>query len=370
MSSNNIKINAVVKKAKTKAILQDLSRLGVSNIHVAAGRTPALESPKGLMRIISGKDTLVSDPVDVISFFCNAGDEIQAMDTIVAKARLTVPGQGVVYSQQLDINDKHPLCSWSDLAKTEKINVNYYDNLVGINCVVQRGHGDEIARVILDSGSGVPTMTYGTGTGVRDKLGLLRITIPAEKEVLTLITTTWDAPELLEKIIAVGKLDQPGKGFINTFPVKRGIINTKVTSSSTKYAADMEQIIATLDKIQGSMDWRKAATEDRQHRTRRVFFSGQDLHVICNDGCGVTLVKAAMEVGAAGATIEKLSLKTSDINNTKLSRAREICTMMVPDDKLSVIIDAMRDAGATDDKSQAIIFSNPAPQAFTYLKSS
>lgn len=370
MSSSNMRINAVVRKTNTTEVVNELTKLGVSHIHIATGRTPVFDNPKGFMRIISGKDTLISHPVDFISFFCNESDETQAMDIIFAKGKLSIPGQGVVYSQQLEVNGKHPLCEWQSLAQTEKQDVNYFDNLIGINCVVQRGHGDEIARVILESGSGVPTMTYGIGTGVRDKLGLLRITIPAEKEVLTLVTTTWDAPMLLEKMISVGKLDQPGRGFINTFPIKKGIVNTKVSSSSTRYAADMEQIIATLDKIQGNMDWRKNQSEASIGGSKRAYFSGKDLHVICNDGCGVDLVKAAMEVGAAGATIEKLSLRSKKASDTKISKAREICTMMVPDAKLSVIVDAINNAGALDDKSQAIIFSGPAPQAFTYLKSS
>ena len=369
MTHKVIRINASVVRSRTKQIVDTLKKVGVLNIYVTAGRGPLLEPPVGLVRFLSGRDVLRSQPVDFISFFVKPKDEEKALNLIVAKGKLTIPGMGTAYTQELDLSKQHPLCALNDLSNVEAKKVEYYTNLVGISCVVQRGQGDDIARVVLESATAVPTISYGVGTGIRDKLGLLRITIPAEKEVLSLVTTSWDAGELLETMISKGKLDQPGKGFINTFPIKQGIINTKVSSEQTKHAASMEQVIAAIDGIKGGMEWRKERGEHGYKGQKRAFFGGCDLNVICNDGAGVDLVKAAMQSGAQGATIEKLTLRGPlSKDKEQLQRAREVCKMMVPKDKLEDIVAAMVSAGALSDKAQAMLYSCEVDQAFTYIK--
>jgi hypothetical protein len=54
-------------------------------------------------------------------------------------------------------------------------------DLSGIGCILPRGLGDPIARIALELGTCVPAITFGIGTGLRDRLGLLRIAIPAER---------------------------------------------------------------------------------------------------------------------------------------------------------------------------------------------
>ena len=372
MKRQIIRINASVDRSRTKIILQKLGEAGIKDIHVNSGRGPLLENPTGLIAILSGKETLTSHPVDCISFFVEDHEEESALDLLVSNGKLTIPGMGTAYSQKYTLNNKHPQCVLNNVKQSEKSPNRYYSNLVGIACIVQRGQGDSIARVVLESGSAVPTITYGTGTGVRDKLGLLRITIPAEKEVVTLITTSWDADDLVEDMIRTGRLDQPGKGFINTFDINKGILNTKVSSGGSKHAASMEQIIAAIDKSEGGLEWRKDANHGRHAGNQRHYFSGQDLNVICNDGTGVDLVKAAMDGGAAGATIEKISLREESNKSAQegLSRAREICKLMVPTDKVEQIIGAMTKANAFGDKAKAMIFDAPVHKAFTYLQKS
>lgn len=370
MDEKIIRINASISHHRTKYVVKDLKRIGVANINIAAGRVPSLEAPVGILRFLSSKDALKSQPVDFVTFFVRPKDEELALRVVVQSGHLTIPGMGSAYSQEFTIKGYHPQCRWHELKKSNPPEANFYTNLVGISCVVNRGEGDAIARVVLESGAAVPTITFGSGKGIRDKLGLLRITIPAEKEVLNLVTTSWDADDLLESMINVGKLDQPGKGFINSFPIKQGIINTKVSSDRSKHAASMDQVILALDNIQGNMEWRRNMSQSSYMGRRRNFFSGIDLGVICNDGYGHELVQAAMEAGAQGATIEKISLRGKcEESNQDLSRAREICKMLIPSDKAIEIVTSMEKAGAFADKAKSIVFQSEVDQAFTYMKS-
>ena len=76
-----------------------------------------------------------------------------------------------------------------------------------------------------------------------------------------------------------------------------------------------------------------------------------------------------MAAGASGATIEKRRLLGKAEKDEKyVSRAREVCRMTVPADKVEEINKALKEAGATDEGSQAMVYSYPIDKAFTYMK--
>ena len=57
-----------------------------------------------------------------------------------------------------------------------------------LSCVVcvlsDPGSGESLAKAALDLGICVPLVTFGTGNYMRDQLGLIRITISPEKEIV------------------------------------------------------------------------------------------------------------------------------------------------------------------------------------------
>jgi hypothetical protein len=218
-------------------------------------------------------------------------------------------------------------------------------------------------------GAAVPTITYGIGMGIRDRLGLLRIAIPADKEVFNLIVPAWSEEAVFEAMIAAGRLDLPGRGFVSSFPVRHALMNTKISSDRSRYAAaSIEQIIAAMDKLTGATQWR--AEHVAFFGPRRQVFRGRDLHIICNEGTGVALVKAAMQVGAAGATIEKLKLlPRPEAQGRQPSPARELCRLMVSEAARPIILQAIEDAGALNDNVEAMLYHGEVLKAFTYVPS-
>ena len=362
-----MKITAILHHRHTNTVLTALRHSGVTDIYHNAGRAPMFSANGGLTTLLSGKRALENNPVDVLSLFIEPAGERDAMRLIAHHGKLTRPGMGSVYSEKYELNHAHPLCQISTVAVHDTPDIAFYQDLVGIYCVVQRGQGDTIARVVLDLGASVPTITYGIGMGIRDRLGLLRITIPAEKEVLNLVVSPWDAGEILEAMITAGRLDLPGRGFINTFKVHHALMNTKISAGRSRHAAaSIEHIIGAIDSLKGSTVWR-AGDEDFLGPKRR-FFGGRDLNIICNDDAGVALVKAAMSAGGTGATLEKLKLlPCPDANGPQLSPAREVCKLMVSAETMPAIIQAMEQAGALSDDVQAMIYHGEIPKAFTYV---
>jgi hypothetical protein len=286
---------------------------------------------------------------------------------IADKGQLTLPGRGSVSSEYMEIIRHHELCRENPVSHFQAAAIPLQSELMGICCIVQRGQGDMVARVALDTGAAVPLINYGTGTGVRDKMGLLRITIPADKEIIGLTTSAYDAEVVMELMIEAGKLDQPGRGFIYAYPVRKGILNLKVTRGPQRHAASIEQIVATLDHIQGGIEWRKRSAIDQ--KKKRNYLTGlNDLTLICDEGRANRLVKIAMQAGAAGATIFRMKhLCKEGSPASSIALSREGASMIVSEGQINTIADALAEAGAFSEKGHGLLVARPAPQAFTYM---
>jgi len=98
-----------------------------------------------------------------------------------------------------------------------------------ITVIVQRGKTDPIVKAMMEAGAGGATISFGRGTGVRERLGLLGIAIQQEKEIIVTVTPKAITERVFEAMVKAGKLDHPGMGFAYTQDVGRvvGLIPTK-----------------------------------------------------------------------------------------------------------------------------------------------
>ena len=227
-----IKINIILNKELSPALVDDLHALGVKQFYVQVARTSILEKTNGISNFFN-RSSLSTYPVEIISLFVDEKHEDSLMSYLTRKYDLKTPGKGSIYSQEITITHAHP-----DYITEQDINLkigqgeNFFHQLMGIVCIVQRGEGDKINKIALNYGASVPATTYGEGSGVRDKLGLLRITIPPEKELTNLTISKHDAEAMMEMYITQGKLDEPGRGFAYLYPIKQGLVNTKISRNN------------------------------------------------------------------------------------------------------------------------------------------
>ena len=91
-----------------------------------------------------------------------------------------------------------------------------------ITCIVQRGIADIVVKAAQKAGAQGATVFYAHGTGVRQRrLGVLGVTVNAEKEVIYIVASTDQADRIFEKMFLAGKLDTPGMGMIYTTPIDK-----------------------------------------------------------------------------------------------------------------------------------------------------
>jgi len=220
-------------------------------------------------------------------------------------------GRGSIFVQSIGLQRFESLSFDTD--KLEKLSTEGklpHEEHILFTCIVPRGLGDSVARAILDQGVCVPIVFYGTGVGLRDRLGLMRITVPVEKEVLWFAVPRSDMNHLERSIITKARLDVPGQGFLYQFFVRAPVVNLRVRYGKPIHAATMEQVITALDEVRGSSEWRRFGSrksesfgKGKSDRNRALFFIGEEEDV-------EAFRRTAMENGARGATLNELEMRS------------------------------------------------------------
>ena len=257
------------------------------------------------------------------------------MARIVKATDLKMGGRGCIFTKQISLHRSAPLGF-----DTEKL-----DRLCGrtektapekhalISCTVPRGSGNSLAEAVLELGICVPVIFFGTGVGLRDKLGLMRITIPVEKEIIWFLVPRSDAELVAKTLIPRARLDVPGQGFLYKNYVYAPVVNLRIRQGKRMYAASMEQVIAAMDEVRGSSDWRRLGSrrqegggDENKSNIRGIYFIGEEADV-------ELFRKTAMECGARGATLNYLEMHSCDNllhGQAKESHSRQLCDIIAP----------------------------------------
>ncbi|MDR2922336.1 MAG: hypothetical protein LBU85_03210 [Treponema sp.] len=315
----------------THALDQFLAELALPEVFTQRAKQMSLEDKHGFLgRQIT---RLEESRAVIYRIYVPAEYEMGMVNRIVDITDLKIGGRGCIIVQHIDnyrsnrllydIEKLDKLCGRSETAAQKEHAL--------ISCIVPRGQGDSLAEALLELGICVPIVFFGTGVGLRDRLGIMRITVPIEKEILWFIVPASDAILVEKIIIPRAGLDIPGRGFLYTMYIHAPVVNLRVRHGKRAHAATMEQIIAALDEVRGSSDWRRfgsrnsdSAGRNRSTSTRALFFIGEEDDV-------EIFRKVAMENGARGATLNELELrsytaKTQD--EAKESHSRLLCDIV------------------------------------------
>jgi hypothetical protein len=316
----------------TGALDQCLAELALPEVFIQRAKQMSLVDRQGFLGL-RPITKLEESRAFIYRIYVPSVYEMGLVNRIVEVTDLKLGGRGCILVQHVDYYR-----SVSLPFDTEKL-----DRLCGrsvratqkehalISCIVPRGRGDSLAEALLDLGVCVPIVFFGAGRGLRDKLGIMRITVPIEKEIIWFIVPASDAALVEKIIIPRAGLDIPGRGFLYTTYVHAPVVNLRVRHGKRIHAATMEQVIAALDEVRGSSDWRRfgsnkqeSADKNRSSSTRALFFIGEEDDV-------ETFRKAAMENGARGATLNQLEMHSyiaQTQGEAKESHSRLLCDIV------------------------------------------
>ncbi|PPR77974.1 MAG: hypothetical protein CFH01_01258 [Alphaproteobacteria bacterium MarineAlpha2_Bin1] len=93
-------------------------------------------------------------------------------------------------------------------------NITYLSDACLITCILQTGLAEEVLEAAKNIGAQGATINYARGTGIRERMGLLGVTVDEQKEVIRIIVSEDQADMVFEAMYLAGKLDTPGKGIM------------------------------------------------------------------------------------------------------------------------------------------------------------
>ncbi len=365
------KITCIADVRLTARIEAEADRMGLRESYSERGKQVALQA-RPFWQPFGRRFLLMDAPSDLIRFYVPRAHELAAMARLAAAADLFLPGRGSVFAEDVVLVGDG-LRLWDEprldaapppwVAETRLAPAPYEQ----IFCILPRGRGNELARTFLDMGLGLPIVSYGEGMGMRDRLGLLRIAIPQEKEILWVLAPPGDADFVVDVAIRKGNLREPGNGFIGRIPVRALAVNSRMHLARRRHVATMEQVISTLDQLRGSTDWRRmtsaARPTDARRSDERIRFT-----LVCEEGAAAACVHAALDAGAGGATLSRLSRRAPDPRENEeevamASHARECCDLVVPRALSETLEEAVARAGLFEEPANGFMEIGPIRNA-------
>jgi nitrogen regulatory protein PII len=299
------RITLVIHHGLCMEALELLKSIGVNSVMLESARTARIRIKTTLLDFLGFSDPIEDSPTDIIRIIVHPNEAEKTITFLIEKLDLRIAGRGAVYAQNLqELSDRE--VSTVNIEKYNKVTLLHDLTLItGIQS--QSGSGESISKVALRLGAGVPIVSLGKGTGIRDRLGLLRITISPEKELTYLLVPSFDANGLQNLLIEKGKLNRPGGGFMYQTPIRFGSVDPLVRVGYQAHAASLEQIIAAIDDIKKDTSWRKRIFENGGNTLPpKTSYTHREICFICPVDHSEDYIHAAMDCGAAGATMTSM----------------------------------------------------------------
>ena len=92
--------------------------------------------------------------------------------------------------------------------------ITYLSDAFLITCVLQKELAEDVLAAAKNIGAQGATISDARGTGIRERMGLLGVTIDEQKEVIRIIVSEEQANLVFEAMYLAGKLDTPGMGIM------------------------------------------------------------------------------------------------------------------------------------------------------------
>lgn len=365
--SKNIahRVTCIVSNEYKDGVIVFLKSINVV-AYVESGRViRQILKPRGF-GFVGNRINLHSTLVNIIKFVVPIEHSKAVMECIANIVDMDIPGHGSIYAQEILVfgNIQHKInLSGVDIAARPKDSIKFLSNMTCVTCVMSnKGSGEQLAQMALELGICVPTITFGAGNDIRDQLGLIRITIPIEKEVVQLVMHNQDVKSLVPLIAEEAKLEVPGKGYMYQSPLFNGLFDTRMKIGRQSHAATTDQIIAAIDNINNGTTWRK--------RFDLEIYPSLNNSIISHDNHEISIIteedrldeyrKTFMNLGAIGSLTTQVYLISCEEENDEFENNSFVrADISISDHIVADVLNALVELRSKDEfKQDTIQISN------------
>lgn len=306
-------------------------------------------------------------------------DALMEQITMVGKLRLF--GAGAIFAvacEELVCADDFPLWTPGKYHfESVAFDIKFKTDLVAVIHITDRDAATPIARAALKEGAQGATITYVRGYGLRDRLGLLRITKSHDKELIQVVVDKYDRDAVFEAMATTGRVDQPGRGLIYQLPISKGLTNLASVFQPNKHSASIQQMVRAIDELQGSADWR--ANQLLVHDPKAAEFVGstrglsRDLKVLNivshRKDCEV-LLSFLLDYGVSGASMTTWRVTDANCQQTqgglRLNREFGCISLILSPQAVPPLRLALQEKIAEAEMRETCFFTQAVPVAKTF----
>ena len=367
------RITCIVNQRFSARAAEPLQAMGLCSGFVQSGRCVRQFVRARRWGLPGTTSEIQASPMDIFRMTVLPGEAVGLMQSLVQALELDIPGRGSVLAQEaieyslLPVENRAQGIGHHSGEPVSGTAI--FKDLALITAILSEpGSGEQFSRTALEFGTGVPLITLGSGTGIRNRLGLLRITIPPEKEIVQLIVPAHDAAGVFRLLIESTRVDRPGGGFVYQTPVAYGLTDALIRIGRQQHAASIEQMIAVLDEIKRGTAWRKrfCMEESRSGVVHGLHGNFREVFFVCAEGGASALVAAAMQVGGGGATITRAGRVAAGAEGEITAREQGV-VCVAPEVARHVVTAILRAAEDIGD-STCVVQVMDAPSAFAYRR--
>ncbi len=343
IAANLKKLSVDLSKGLEPKLIEVLKDFGIEHYFYHSARTSRLRFHSRWYAPWKQPWSLYDEVASSFWFYTNSERASAIEQKILSELGLEKSGRGTLKSSFVDVlsafslDRNNQMLSVNQKASSKDALLVGFSELIGI---VPRGKADVLNRIILGLGVCAPLSYYGMGNGKRDQLGLLRITIPAEKEMVKFIVPTHDAQAITKTIVEECGFDRANQGIIYQLPLNKCVPDSLIRIGQHEHAASMEQVINAMDSLKGSTLWR---TRDYRRQSKRIKTETQIcLSFICDEGSSGALSQVAMQNGAPGASTFRCGYQNLSADPSIGGEiTKEFTSMVVPESRQESIVSAL-----------------------------
>ncbi|MBL1293834.1 MAG: hypothetical protein COB61_008180 [Thiotrichales bacterium] len=256
---------------------------------------------------------MVNPENEYLQFIVASDNVDDFMGYLVRVAQLHLPGAGGAYSTPClsYASDNEKFINRSDVVSKDIVEqpINFKKNLSVVFALIQSGRTESAIRAAMQAGSHGPIVYYAEGRGTRDRMGWLKITKKPYEEVIMTIVDKVDKDSVIDAIVNAGNINVPGGGILYDLPISKGIVNFPTSMGKRSALATTHQMVAALDELMGSSDWRDRralARDDKQLGGESSSTNGGNaclLRILVSRKYVHTIMDVAIEFGAPGTNV-------------------------------------------------------------------
>lgn len=315
-------VTAILPRQSTTNVLDEVLSSGAAHAMSMSARGTLMQDKwyQSLLPTLSPEQ-------EMLFFLVPEHDLIHLMEQIVMVGKLRHYGAGSIFAsrcESLVCAKDFPIWRPGKYEfESVSFDIVFKEDLIAVFHITDRDEAEAISKAAIKAGAQGPTTTYIRGYGLRDRLGLLRITKQHEKEMVTVVTDKYGVDAVTQAMAEVGRVDQPGRGLIYQVPIYQGLANLASVFQPKKHSASIQQIIRAIDEMQGNGDWRAnqllihdPKAEEFEGNSRGLTRGLEMLHVIARRKDTEILLQTILAAGARGASVSNWRISENEGDQT------------------------------------------------------